>query len=122
MIRWSDDPDESNDGVNESVHTVAARLLLFAKLFGHEDPTTPPMVVAVVPSLSKLVPKPDSLLTFARGDIIDREPVVVDVQAIASTAFVLPCIQNPQDQFPVDIDEATYFLVMPPRADWKNVG
>jgi hypothetical protein len=122
MIRWSHDPDESNDGDDESVHTVAARLLLFAKLSGNEDPTTPPKVVAVVHSLSKLNPQPDSLLTFALGDRIDREPVVVDVNAIASTAFVLPSIQNAHDQFPVDIDEATYFLVMPPRVDWKNIG
>ena len=111
MIRWSDDDDESNDS-DKSVMTVAARLLMFAKLFGHHDANTPARVVAVV----------QSLLEFALGNIIDREPIVVDVQAIASTAFVLPCVKNPEDPFPVDIDEATYFLVMPPRADWNNIG
>jgi hypothetical protein len=121
MIRWSDDDDESNDS-DKSVMTVAARLLMFAKLFGHHDANTPARVVAVVQSLSEFDPQPDPLLTFALGDIIDREPIVVDVQAIASTAFVLPCVKNPEDPFPVDIDEATYFLVMPPRADWNNIG
>jgi hypothetical protein len=115
MIRWSNNADEL-------VHTVAARLLMFAKLSGHNDPATRPRVVAVVQSLSQLNPQPDSLLTFALGDIIDRNPVLVDVEAIASTTFVLPCVQNPHDQFPVDIDEANYFLVMPPRVDWKNIG
>jgi hypothetical protein len=115
MIRWSNNADEL-------VHTVAARLLMFAKLSGHNDPATRPRVVAVVQSLSQLNPQPDSLLTFALGYIIDRNPVLVDVEAIASTAFVLPCVQNPHDQFPVDIDEANYFLVMPPRVDWKNIG
>ena len=65
----------------------------------------------------------DPLLTFlALGDVIDRDPAVVDVEAIASTVFVLPCVKNPDDPFPVDIDKATYFLVMARRADWKNSG
>jgi hypothetical protein len=33
----------------------------------------------------------------------------VEVDAIASTAFVLPCVESPTDQFPVDIEKATYF-------------
>jgi hypothetical protein len=124
MIRWSEvgDDDSAEGGVNESVHTVAARLLMFAKLSGHGIPTTPPKVVAVVQSLSKYNPQPDSLLTFALGDIINREPIVVDVDAIASTAFVLPCIKHPTEQFPTDLNNANYFLVMPPRVDWKNIG
>ena len=124
MIRWTEDiDDESTEGgVNESVYTVAARLLLFAKLSGHGNPTTPPKVVAVVQSLSKYNPQPDSLLSFALGDIINRDPIVVDVDAIASTAFVLPCIKNPTEQFPTAMEDANYFLVMPPRVDWKNIG
>jgi hypothetical protein len=115
MIRWSNNADESE-------HTVAARLLMFATLSGHDEPATPPRVVAVVQSLLQLKPPPDSLLTFAQGDKIDRDPVVVDVEAIASTAFVLPCVESPHDDFPTDIDKVTYFLEMPPRGDWKNIG
>jgi hypothetical protein len=73
-------------------------------------------------ALSQGVPQSDALLKFALGDKVDRNPIVVDVDAIASTAFVLPCVESPTDQFPVDIEKATYFLVMPPRGDWKNIG
>jgi hypothetical protein len=117
MIKWSDDANE------DSVYTAAARLLMFAKLSQHNaDTTTPPRVVAVIQSLSQVSPQSDSVLKFALGDKVDRNPIVVDVDAIASTAFVLPCVESPTDQFPVDIEKATYFLVMPPRGDWKNIG
>ena len=96
---------------------------MFAKLSQHyEDSTIPPRVVAVIQSLSQCVPQPDSLLKFALGNKINRNPIVVDVDAIASTVFVLPCVKSPTDQYPVDIEKATYFLVMPPRGNWKNIG
>jgi hypothetical protein len=96
---------------------------MFAKLSKHHaNSTTPPRVVAVIQSLSQGAPQSDSLLKFALGDHVDRNPIVVDVDAIASTAFVLPCVETPTDQFPVDIEKATYFLVMPPRGEWKNIG
>ena len=71
-------------------------------------------VVAVIQSLSNNSPTPDPLLTFALGDTIDHTPKVVDATTIYSTAFVLPCVSLPSDDFLVDIDKATYFLVMPP--------
>jgi HEAT repeat protein len=109
MIKWSDDANE------DSVYTAAARLLMFAKLSQHyAEASTPPRVVAVIQSLSQGIPQSDSLLKFALGDKVDRNPIVVDVDAIASTAFVLPCVESPTDQFPVDIENATYFLVMHP--------
>jgi hypothetical protein len=49
------------------------------------------------------------------GEIIDQQPIVVDIDTIALTAFVLPCVENMTDNFPLDIDKATYFLVIPPR-------
>jgi hypothetical protein len=117
MIKWSDNVDV------DSVYTVAARLLLFAKLSQHVDKSsTPPRVVAVIQSLSQGVPQPDPLLKFALGDTIDRNPIVVDIDTIASTAFVLPCVDNTTDEFLMDIEKATYFLVMPPRGDWKHIG
>jgi hypothetical protein len=71
------------------------------------------------PSLNPLL---DPLLKFALGDTINRDPKVVDVTTIYSTAFVLPCVSSPTDDFPVDIDKVTYFLVMPPRDQWKDIG
>jgi hypothetical protein len=105
------------------VYTVAARLLLFAKLSNHkEDTSTPAQVVAVIQSLSSSEPENDGLLKFAKGDTIDRLPIVVDADTIASTAFVLPCVRDMTDDFPLHIDTATYFVVIPPRVDWKNIG
>jgi hypothetical protein len=117
MIKW-----QPHD-VGDSDYTVAARLLLFAKLSQHSvDSTTPPRVVAVIHSLSESKPQKDHLLKFAIGDTLDRTPLVVDADTIASTAFVLPCLEDMTDDFPLDIDNATYFVVFPPRSDWKHIG
>jgi hypothetical protein len=117
MIKW-----QPHDG-GDSDYTVAARLLLFAKLSQHSvDSTTPARVVAVIHSLSESKPKQDHLLKFAIGDTLDRTPLVVDADTIASTAFVLPCLEDMTDEFPLDIDNATYFVVIPPWVDWKNIG
>jgi hypothetical protein len=35
---------------------------------------------------------------------------------------VLPCVEDMTDDFPLDIDKATYFVVIPPRVDWKHIG
>ena len=125
MIHWVTDdiPDTaSEDDVDASSFNVAARLLLFAKLSDNVDKEIRSKVVAVIQSLSNNNPLPDPLLKFALGDTIDRDPKVVDATTIYSTAFVLPCISSPTNDFPVDIDKATYFLVMPPRDQWKDIG
>jgi hypothetical protein len=31
-------------------------------------------------------------------------------------------VENTDDEFLVDMEKATYFLVMPPRGDWKHIG
>jgi hypothetical protein len=118
MIKW-----QPHDGEEESDYMVAARLLLFAKLSQHSvDSTTPPRVVAVIYSLSESKPEKDPLLKFAIGDTLDRTPLVVDADTIGSTAFVLPCVEDMTDDFPLDIDDATYFVVIPPRSEWKDIG
>jgi hypothetical protein len=125
MIHWVPhgipDMASENDIVTSS-YTVAARLLLFAKFSNNVDTVIRSKVVAVIQSLSNNSPNPNPLLTFALGDTIDRAPKVVDATTIYSTAFVLPCVSSPSDDFPVDIDKATYFLVMPPQEQWKDIG
>jgi hypothetical protein len=117
MIKW-----KPHDG-GDSEYTVAARLLLFAKLSQHsDDSTTPARVVAVIHSLSDDNPEQDSLLKFAIGDTLDPKPLVVDANTIACTAFVLPCVEDMTDEFPLDIDKAIYFVVIPPQVDWKHIG
>jgi hypothetical protein len=101
MIKW-----QPHDG-EESDYMVAAHLLLFAKVSQHsENSTTQPRVIAVIYSLSKSKPEKDPILKFAIGNTLDHTPLVVDADTIASTAFVLPCLE--------DIDNATYFVVIPP--------
>jgi hypothetical protein len=117
MIEW-----QPHDG-GDSDYTVAARLLLFAKLSQHSvDSTTLPRVVAVIHSLSKSKPEKDHLLKFAIGDTLDRMPLVVDADTIASTAFVFPCLEDMTNNFSLDIDNTTYFVVIPPQSDWKHIG
>jgi hypothetical protein len=117
MIKW-----KPHDG-GDSEYTVAARLLLFAKLSQHSgDSTTPARVVAVIHSLSESNQEKDDLLKFAIGDTLDRNALVVDADTIASTAFVLPCLEDMTDEFPLEMEKATYFVVIPPRVEWKHSG
>jgi hypothetical protein len=109
MIKWQ--PHDRGD----LDYMVAARLLLFTKLSQHSvDSTTPPRVVAVIHSLSKSKPEKDHLLKFAIGDTLDRTPLVVDADTIASTVFVLPCLEDMTNNFPLNIDNTTYFVIIPP--------
>ena len=80
------------------------------------------MVVAVIRSLSQFTPPPDPLLFFAKGDTWDDDGLtVIESTAIAQTAFVLPCIKNPGDEFPFSHEKANYFLVFPPHHEWIDI-
>jgi hypothetical protein len=117
MIKWK----LHNGG--DSEYIMAACLLLFAKLSQHsDDSTTPARVVAVIHSLLESHPEQDDLLKFAIGDTLDCKPLVVDADTIASTTFVLPCLEDMTDEYPLDIDKATYFVLIPPWVDWKHIG
>jgi hypothetical protein len=54
------------------------------------------------------------LLTFAFGDVLSETINVVDAEDIAATSFVLPCIKNMEDEVPLQMKDAKYYLVMPP--------
>ena len=79
-------------------------------------------MVAVIYSLSESKPEKDPLLKFAIGNTLDRTPLVVDADTIGSTAFVLSCLEEMMDDFPLDIDHASYFVVIPPQSEWKHIG
>jgi hypothetical protein len=118
MVKWLVDDEEGN---NNYVH-VAAQLLLFARLSENEDESKMPLIVAVIHLLQHYVPQHDSLLFFAKGDTLDDNGIVIiEATAIAETAFVLPCVENQGDQFPLTHDAATYFLVFPPRHKWIDI-
>jgi hypothetical protein len=117
MIKWQ--PHDEGD----SDYTVAAHLLLFAKLSQHSvDSTNPPRVVAVIHSLSKSKAEKNHLFNVSISNTLDRTPLVFDADTIASTAFVLPCLEDMTNKFPLDIDNATYFVVINPQSDWKHIG
>jgi hypothetical protein len=88
----------------------------------NEDESKMPLIVAVIHLLQHYVPQHDSLLFFAKGDTLDDNGIVIiEATAIAETSFVLPCVENQGDQFPLTHDAATYFLVFPPRHKWIDI-
>jgi hypothetical protein len=60
--------------------------------------------VAVAWFLFESEPQPDLLLKFAKGNNTNWDPVVVNVDTISLTAFVLPCIKEPTDEFSVNLE------------------
>jgi hypothetical protein len=118
MVKWSyGDEDDSE----EFVH-VAARLLLFGRLSKNEDDSIPPKIVAVIHSLSEYHPPNDPILFFAKGDVLEEAGIdVVEAVSIQETAFVLPCVKEPGDDFPTTLQTANYFLVFPPRSEWTSI-
>ena len=117
MVKWL----HSHDNGEEEVY-VAARILLFGHLSDNENDSIPPKIVAVIHSLIDFHTPQDSLLFFAKGDSLDEGgPDIVDATAIEETAFVLPCVKDQGDDFPTSHDTANYFIVFPPRSEWKNI-
>ena len=117
MVKWL----HSHDNGEEEVY-VAARILLFGRLSDNENDSIPPKIVAVIHSLIDFHTPQDSLLFFAKGDSLDEGgPDIVDATAIEETAFVLPCVKDQGDDFPTSHDTANYFIVFPPRSEWKNI-
>lgn len=41
---------------------------------------------------------------------------------IASVAYVLPTVARRGDPFPISAEEANYFVVVPPRSTWAQIG
>jgi hypothetical protein len=41
---------------------------------------------------------------------------------VLETAYVLPTVEKPSDTFPKSAEEADYFVVVPPRSTWMDIG
>jgi hypothetical protein len=41
---------------------------------------------------------------------------------VLKVAYVLPTVENPLDEFPSRIEEANYFVVVPPHSTWMHTG
>jgi hypothetical protein len=115
MVKWRN--TAGVDYIN-----IAMCLFLFAKLSDNVDASKLPVIVAMLQSLCLYDPNPDSLLYFAKGDSLDPSGLtVIEVTAIQETAFVLPCVKRQGDEFPFAHDDASYFLIFPPRHKWIDI-
>lgn len=47
---------------------------------------------------------------------------VVPSDMIESVAYVLPTVKEPTDEFPTSAESAKYFVVVPPRSKWPEIG
>jgi hypothetical protein len=41
---------------------------------------------------------------------------------VLEVAYVLPTVEKPLDQFPSSSEDADYFVVVPPRSTWMDIG
>ena len=41
---------------------------------------------------------------------------------VLEVAYVLPTVRNANDVFPNSMDEADYFVVIPPQSNWMETG
>ena len=55
------------------------------------------------------------------GDTLNDGICLVDATSIATTAFILPCIEEQGNAFPINLEKATYFVVFPPWCQWMEV-
>jgi hypothetical protein len=98
----------------------AAKLLLWARFT--DSTTGVSKLKCAVNSLEGASPKKDKYLTFFNGDRIEKIVRVIPAEFVLSVAYDLPCIEQPEDKFPECVEEATYFIVVPPRSTWMDLG
>ena len=122
MVKWVIDSNDDDD-VTEKEILVAVHIFLFARLSKNVHKDIQPVIVAVIHSLSSYEPDKDSLLFFAKGNsLLSSGLDVIKATAIQETAFVLPCIENEDDNFPFKDEGAKYFIVLLPQHNkWIDI-
>ena len=111
MVKWT---------TGQREYVQAARLLLMARYM--DTVTGQTKDVCAINSLVGSTPKPDNLLPFFNGDRIERVVRVIPMDNIFSVAYVLPTVQNVGDPFPDNAEAADYFVVVPERSKWMEIG
>jgi hypothetical protein len=111
MINW-ETPTRS--------YEQAAKLLLWARFT--DSITVVSKLKCAVNSLEGASPKKDKYHTFFNGDRIETMVRVIPAEFVLSVAYVLPCIEHPDDKFPDCVEDASYFIVVPPRSAWMDLG
>ena len=102
------------------MYNHAAKLLLWGRL--HSSISHQAELVCAIQSLKSAHPTHDSSLPFFIGDHIDQRIRVIPADMVHSVAYVLPTVNKPLDPFPNSADEADYFVVVPPRSTWMDIG
>ena len=67
-------------------------------------------------------PKKDKSLPFFNGDRIETSIRVIPAEFVLGVAYVLPSVEKADDPFPESTEKATYFIVVPPRSTWMDLG
>ncbi len=111
MVKWT---------TGQREYVQAARLLLMAHFTDAITGRTKD--VCAINSLVGSAPKPDNLLPFFNGDKIENVVRVIPTSNIFSVAYVLPTVEKAGDPFPDNAEEASYFVVIPERSKWMEIG
>jgi hypothetical protein len=98
----------------------AAKLLLWAQFT--KSKTGLRKLKCAVHSLAGATPRKDKSLPFFNGDRIETLIRVVPAEFVLEVAYVLPSIEKPDDPFPDSAGKAAYFVVVPPRSTWMELG
>jgi len=99
----------------------AAKVLLWAKFDDGSRKQAPKLFVVVHP-LTKTEAKADSIAFFAKIDKLAENIQCVEAKTVKETAFVLPTARYRTNTFPRSVEEATWFMVVPPRNEWADIG
>jgi hypothetical protein len=91
----------------------AAKVLLWAKFDDGSRKQAPKLFVVVHP-LTKTEAKADSITFFAKIDKLAENIQCVEAKTVKETAFVLPTARYRTNTFPRSVEEATWFMVVPP--------
>ena len=126
-VSWFDKEDSSP-------FTVPAILSLLGKVIYSDGEYE---IIAAIRSLHSMTELPrHNRMFFGRGDYMstgDSCCYVVDMESILSTAFVVPCIPPDQSartgskamtpaQSLEKLESSKYYVALPPRTQWKNIG
>ena len=132
MVRWE---CENCNNESESVveYETAAKLLVWGEFVQlSEDGKTVIWrdMKCVVRSMEKEDPPDDPKLFFAKGDVLGKKLFVIDFDDVLGVAHVLPAVPPKifypklakEKCFPNNPEDVKYFVVLPERNKWPEIG
>jgi hypothetical protein len=98
----------------------AGRVVLWGTFTNHKHGESN-IQYAAVQGLSSMTPRKDRTLSFGTIDRLESTVRPVAASDIRSVAYVLPTVKNGTQTFPTRDQDENWFIVLPPRHDWKNM-